>query len=154
MKIKDSNAELETQIVQFKQNEFKFRGEIDRMKREYDSQIRQYKILDERKTEAEAEKEAAKSAVTALTREVEWLNKQTAVEKSDIMNLVRDRDTIQRTLKAVSDTNIKNRNEIIQKEQTIATTLEQNNKYKENIQQLLKSVKDISKERDTHQKMA
>lgn len=124
MKIKDSNAELETQIVQFKQNEFKFRGEIDRMKREYDSQIRQYKILDERKTEAEAEKEAAKSAVTALTREVEWLNKQTAVEKSDIMNLVRDRDTIQRTLKAVSDTNIKNRNEIIQKEQTIATTLE------------------------------
>ena len=71
--------------------------------------------------------------MVALTREVEWLRKQTDVEKSDIMKLVRDRDIIKRTLHSVTETNLKNRNEIIQKEQTIQTTLEQNNKYKENI---------------------
>jgi chromosome segregation ATPase len=106
------------------------------------------------KNEALMEKDAAKNAVSALTREVEWLRKQTDVEKADIMKLVRDRDIIKRTLGQVAETNSKNRSEIIQKEQTIQTTLEQNNKYKENIQQLLKSVKDISKERDTHQKQA
>jgi chromosome segregation ATPase len=70
------------------------------------------------------------------------------------MKLVRDRDVIKRTLHQVTETNIKNRNEIIQKDQTIATTLDQNEKYKTNVKELLKSVKDISKERDTHQKQA
>jgi hypothetical protein len=101
-----------------------------------------------RKTAAEEEKDAAKNAVTALTREVEWLRKQTEVEKTDIMKLVRDRDMIKRTLSQVQETNIKNRNDIVQKEQTIATTLEQNNKYKENITNLLNSVKEITKERE------
>lgn len=40
------------------------------------------------------------------------------------MKLVRDRDVIKRTLHQVTETNIKNRNEIIQKDQTIATTLD------------------------------
>ena len=154
MKNKDSIAELETQLVLFKQNAFKLQGEIDKLHRENESVNRTAKLLDEKRVEAEAEKDAAKNAVIALTREVEWLRKQTDVEKSDIMKLVRDRDMIKRTLTAVSETNAKNRSDILQKEQTIATTLEQNNKYKENIQQLLRSVKDISKERDTHQKQA
>ena len=74
--------------------------------------------------EAISEKETAKAAVSALTREVEWLRKQTDVEKSDLMKLVRDRDMMKKTLHQVSDTNIKNRNEIIQKEQTITNLMD------------------------------
>lgn len=81
-------------------------------------------MLEQEKFDAVQEKEAAKSAVSALTREVEWLRRQTDNEKSDIMKLVRDRDVIKRTLHQVTETNIKNRNEIIQKDQTIATTLD------------------------------
>jgi chromosome segregation ATPase len=133
-KQKDRNDELETQITLLTQSEHRLKGAIDKIGREKEAKEREIKIQEDRRQEAEEEKDAAKSAVTALTREVEWLRKQTDLEKSDIMKLVRDRDMIKRTLAAVSDTNQKNRNEIIQKEQTIATTLEQNNKYKENIQ--------------------
>lgn len=132
-KQKDRNDELETQITLLTQSEHRLKGAIDKIGREKEAKEREIKIQEDRRQEAEEEKDAAKSAVTALTREVEWLRKQTDLEKSDIMKLVRDRDMIKRTLAAVSDTNQKNRNEIIQKEQTIATTLEQNNKYKENI---------------------
>ena len=58
------------------------------------------------------EKNAAKNAVSALTREIEWLRKQTDVEKADIMKLVRDRDMMKKSLQKVEDTNNKNRNDI------------------------------------------
>lgn len=40
------------------------------------------------------------------------------------MKLVRDRDMMKKTLQQVSDTNIKNRNDIIQKEQTITNLMD------------------------------
>jgi hypothetical protein len=38
------------------------------------------------------EKTVAKNAVSALTREIEWLRKQTEQEQSNIFSLVRDRE--------------------------------------------------------------
>lgn len=52
--------------------------------------------MDRDKHEAITEKDAAKNAVSALTREVEWLRKQTDVEKADIMGLVQYKDKMKR----------------------------------------------------------
>lgn len=133
LKEKESKEELDTQLNLEKSKNRQLEKEYHLLERTKNQLDQKNANLEQVAFEAEQEKDAAKSAVVALTREVEWLRKQTDVEKSDIMKLVRDRDIIKRTLHSVTETNLKNRNEIIQKEQTIQTTLEQNNKYKENI---------------------
>lgn len=144
--------DIQTELNLIKATNIKIEKEKNQLGLQISRKDQQLVMLEQEKFDAVQDKEAAKSAVSALTREVEWLRRQTDNEKSDIMKLVRDRDVIKRTLHQVTETNIKNRNEIIQKDQTIATTLDQNEKYKTNVKELLKSVKDISKERDTHQK--
>jgi hypothetical protein len=146
--------DIQTELNLIKATNIKIEKEKNQLGLQISRKDQQLVMLEQEKFDAVQDKEAAKSAVSALTREVEWLRRQTDNEKSDIMKLVRDRDVIKRTLHQVTETNIKNRNEIIQKDQTIATTLDQNEKYKTNVKELLKSVKDISKERDTHQKQA
>jgi hypothetical protein len=48
--------------------------------------------LTEAKLNAVNEKTVAKNAVSALTREIEYLRKQTETEQSKIIGLVRDRE--------------------------------------------------------------
>lgn len=60
------------------------------------------------------EKTVAKNAVSALTREIEWLRKETEHEQTNIMNLVRDRDMAKKGLSMVEEQNIKNRDEMLQ----------------------------------------
>ena len=62
--------------------------------------------------EAEYEKNITKSGVNALTREIEYLRKQTDNEKTDILNLIRDRDMMSKYIKKAEDENIKNKDEI------------------------------------------
>jgi hypothetical protein len=62
--------------------------------------------------EAEYEKNITKSGVNALTREIEYLRKQTDNEKTDILNLIRDRDMMSKYIKKAEDENVKNKDEI------------------------------------------
>ena len=62
--------------------------------------------------EAEYEKNITKSGVNALTREIEYLRKQTDNEKTDILNLIRDRDMMSKYIKKAEDDNVKNKDEI------------------------------------------
>jgi len=57
--------------------------------------------------------------VSALTREIEWLRKQTESEEANIMSLVRDRNMMKKSLDNVEETNNKNRDELKNKDQTI-----------------------------------
>lgn len=56
----------------------------------------------------------------ALTREIEYLRKQTESEKTDILNLIRDRDMMQKYIKKAEDENSKNQSEIARLNNDIA----------------------------------
>ena len=92
---------------------------INKNERDIAHHIKKEADLERERHEAIADKDAAKNAVSALTREVEWLRKQTDVEKADIMGLVQYKDKMKRQLQTVEATNNKNRNEIVQKNQAI-----------------------------------
>jgi chromosome segregation ATPase len=76
------------------------------------------KLMDEntritrQKNESETEKNITKSGVSALTREIEYLRKQTESEKTDILNLIRDRDMMQKYIKKAEEENTKSKDEI------------------------------------------
>lgn len=153
-KEKARNHELQTNYDQLSMTNHDLEKQLNNTRRNLNqAQMLAAKNESERNA-ARDEKETALQQISGLMREIEKLHKDTEHEKSDIMKLVRDRDIIKRQLHIASENNEQRRNEITQKQQTIATITDQNNKYKENIQQLLKSVKDISKERDSHQKQA
>ena len=60
--------------------------------RENNSLLNDKDRLAREKMEAMSEKNITKAGVNALTREIEYLRKQTELEKSNIINLIRDRD--------------------------------------------------------------
>ena len=79
------------------------------------------KRMAEGKGAAVAEKAAAMNAVQALTREIEWLRKQTEVEQQGIMKLIRDRNMLKKNLTKIEDTNNENKSQLLQKDQIIST---------------------------------
>lgn len=65
-----------------------------------------------KKESAENEKEITKAGVNALTREIEYLRKQTEAEKTDILNLIRDREMMNKYIKKATDDNENNKGEL------------------------------------------
>ena len=57
------------------------------------------------KMEAFNEKNITKAGVNALTREIEYLRKQVDSEKSNIINLIRDRDMMKKSIMKAEDDN-------------------------------------------------
>ena len=106
------------------------------------------KRLTESKASAMQEKQASMNAVNALTREIEWLRKQTEVEQQGIMKLIRDRNMLKKNLTKIEDTNNENKSLLIQKDQLIKGLEESVNTYKEHIAQLIKQIENVEKERD------
>lgn len=64
------------------------------------------------KMEAIRDKFVAKNAVSALTREIEWLQKQTVAELGNIDGLIRDRDKMVKDIELVETENQNNKREI------------------------------------------
>ena len=88
------------------------------------------------------------NAVNALTREIEWLRKQTEVEQQGIMKLIRDRNMLKKNLTKIEDTNNENKSLMQQKDQLIKGLEESVTTYKEHIAQLIKQIENVEKERD------
>jgi len=61
------------------------------------------------RNDAVDEKNVAKNAVSALTREIEWLQKQTMAELQNIDGLVRDRDKMIKDIEKVETENQENK---------------------------------------------
>jgi hypothetical protein len=57
----------------------------------------------------------ATNAVSALTREIEWVNKETQKEQQNIHNLIRERDMMKKNLAKVEETNTKNKDDLVRK---------------------------------------
>jgi len=72
----------------------------------------QKKNCEAAKNEAIQEKMVARNAVSALTREIEWLQKQTLGELSSIDALIRDRDKMLKGIELVEVENQNNKREI------------------------------------------
>ena len=106
------------------------------------------KRLTEAKLNAVNEKTVAKNAVSALTREIEWLRKQTEQEQSNIFSLVRDREMMKNSLKIVDEVNTKNREDLKQAENVIIALKDQNRQNNESLQTLSSNVQAVEKERD------
>ena len=106
------------------------------------------KRLGDSKAAALLEKQASMNAVNALTREIEWLRKQTEVEQQGIMKLIRDRNMLKKNLTKIEDTNNENKSLMQQKDQLIKGLEESVTTYKEHIAQLIKQIENVEKERD------
>lgn len=78
--------------------------------------------LESGREQALNEKMVATNAVSALTREIEWINKQTDKEQQNIHNLIRERDMMKKNLGKVEETNAKNKDDL-NKKQTFISTL-------------------------------
>lgn len=63
----------------------------------------------------------ATNAVSALTREIEWINKETQKEQQNIHNLIRERDMMKKNLAKVEETNTKNKDDLVRKQNFITT---------------------------------
>ena len=70
-------------------------------------------MKERQKQDADSQKNITKNGVAALTREIEYLRKQADNEKTDILNLIRDRDMMGKYIKKAEDINEKNRQEIM-----------------------------------------
>ena len=106
------------------------------------------KRLADSKAAALGEKQASMNAVNALTREIEWLRKQTEVEQQGIMKLIRDRNMLKKNLTKIEDTNNENKSLMQQKDQLIKGLEESVGTYKDHIAQLIKQIENVEKERD------
>ena len=105
-------------------------------------------MVTRQKLEAEHEKLITKSGVSALTREIEYLRKQTDAEKTNILNLIRDRDMMSKYIKKADEENFKNKDELTKKQNEIAQWKESGSRKDENIANLLKQIYKLEKERD------
>ena len=102
-----------------------------------------------RRTARPSQKKFQLSRVSsALTREIEWLRKQTEQEQSNIFSLVRDREMMKNSLKIVDEVNTKNREDLKQAENVIIALKDQNRQNKESLQTLSSNVQAVEKERD------
>lgn len=83
-----------------------------------------------------------------MTREIEYLRKQADHEKTDILNLIRDRDMMGKYIKKAEEINEKNRQEIMRLNGKVETLNQQGRAKADNIQQLLNEIYKLEKERD------
>lgn len=100
------------------------------------------------KKEAEHAKNITTSGVNALTREIEYLRKTADNEKTDILNLIRDRDMMSKYIRKAEDINEKNKQEIIKLNAKVASLNEQSRQKAENIASLISQLFKLEKERD------
>jgi chromosome segregation ATPase len=104
----------------------------------------------EDKLNAINEKTVAKNAVSALTREIEWLNKQTETELNNIISLVRDRDKMKKDLQKVEAENQQNKKDISSKQAAIVNLKLQVAVKTEHVRELLANSGQLEKQRDKY----
>lgn len=77
------------------------------------------------KNEAVYQKDLTKGGVNALTREIEHLRKATDLDKKKIIDLIRFRDMMSKSIKKAEDENYRNKDEISKKNTEISQLKQQ-----------------------------
>jgi chromosome segregation ATPase len=144
----EAEEESAIQIEQYASKLRQLEKENKRLDRDNKALELEKKRLTEAKLNAVNEKTVAKNAVSALTREIEWLRKQTEQEQSNIFSLVRDREMMKNSLKLVDEVNTKNKEDLKQAENVIIALKDQNRQNKESLQVLSSETQKLDKERE------
>jgi chromosome segregation ATPase len=100
------------------------------------------------KMEALNEKNITKAGVNALTREIEYLRKQTESEKTNILNLIRDRNMMKNSILKAEEDNMKNKEELINQINEVKKLNEDKKLLTANMDGILKQSGKLEKERD------
>ncbi len=100
------------------------------------------------------EKFIAMNAVSALKREIEWLQKQTFVELSNIDGLVRDRDKMIKDIEQVEQENQKNKRDIKGLETEKSAIKMQLAANKEHLKTMVQNVAQVEREKEKFSKEA
>lgn len=122
--------------------------ENKQLRRENTSLLNDKDRMARERQEAIHEKNITKAGVNALTREIEYLRKQTEQEEKNIYGLVRDRDVMKKGILKAEEDNQKNRDEMIKQKNQINQLEETNKEKQNNISSLLKQIQKLEKERD------
>lgn len=139
---KSKQLDIETFSNKIRQNE-KDKKKLDRENKALELDK---KRLSQLKQQAVVEKKVAIDTMTALTREIEWLRKQTEAEEASIIGLVRDRNMMKKSLHNVEDINNKNKDDLKSKDQTIHRLNEVIRTNKAHITELVKEMTKVQKE--------
>lgn len=123
---------------------------ISKLEREIKGYMGKNNSLESGREMALNEKMTATNAVSALTREIEWINKQTDKEQQNIHNLIRERDMMKKNLSKVEDTNNKNKDELSRKQNYISTLQEKLNLKTATCTELMGLISQVEKERDSY----
>lgn len=100
------------------------------------------------KMEALNEKNITKAGVNALTREIEYLRKQTESEKTNILNLIRDRNMMKTSIMKAEEDNLKNKEELINQINEVKKLNEDKKVLTANMDGILKQSGKLEKERE------
>ena len=118
LRIKIDNLEVE--IGEFRNKN----RELEKMNKVYNrvnnGLVTDKERITNEKKEAEYEKNLTKNGVNALTREIEHLRRDTEQDKKKIIDLIRFRDMMSKSIKKAEDENMKNKDEISSKVNEIA----------------------------------
>jgi chromosome segregation ATPase len=101
-----------------------------------------------KKNQSNHEKSLTINGVNALTREIEHLRRDTDVDKKKIIDLIRFRDMMSKSISKAVDENDKNKEDISKMQTKISLLHQQNNSKQENIFELLQQIYSLEKERD------
>ncbi len=109
-------------------------------KRENNGLLNDKDRMTREKVDALHEKNITKAGVNALTREIEYLRKQTELERSNIGSLLRDRDMMKKNIDKAEDDNMNNRNEIFRMKNELTQEKEKNKELKTYLSNLDKQI--------------
>lgn len=135
--LKEKNAhleranELDTELSETRNKLRQFEKENKVLNRKNNTLTSEKDRLAKEKLEIQNEKNITKTGVNALTREIEYLRKQSEAGEKKIASLIKDKDTIAQNIEKVTEDNAENRNKLIEAQQKI-------NKLQEKKQHLMR----------------
>ena len=147
-KMSKERVEMEVQITELREAFRDGEKHNKKLNRLNNQLLTEKERITREKREAEFEKNITKGGVNALTREIEHLRRDTDLDKKKIIDLIRFRDMMSKSIKKAEQENVKNKEEISKKNNDISMLKEQGRAKQESSADLLKQIFTLEKDRD------
>jgi len=111
--------ELDTENGEFKNKLKQYEKQNQQLNRANNTMLNEKDRLAKEKLDIQNEKNITRAGVNALTREIEYLRKQTEMGEIKVANLIKEKDKMQSNIQKVEEDNTENRNKLIDAQQKI-----------------------------------